>query len=131
LDKQPLAVKGVEEEAKKRGFSNIDTMLSDKDTGLPDESVDGILLYGVLPEIKNKESLLRESHRTLKPEEYLPTRFCFSIKRGKILEIMEATDLFSLREQKGYILHSEKAELRYKGITVWFKKRWLSRCYGN
>lgn len=117
MDKQPLAVKGVEEEAKKRGFSNIDTMLSDKDTGLPDESVDGILLYGVLPETKNKEPLLRESHRTLKPEESLPMRFCFRIKKGKILEIIEATDLFSLREQKGYILHSEKAELRYNGMV--------------
>jgi len=111
LDKQPSAIKRVEGKAKVGGFSNIDTMLSDEDTGLPDESVDVILLYGVLPEIENKESLLRELHRILKPEGYLSTRFCFRIKKEKVLEIMEATDLFSLREQKGHILNFGKAKL--------------------
>lgn len=117
LDKQPSAIKRVEERAQMGGFSNIDTILSDVDIGLPDERVDVILLYGVLPEIKNRESLLRESHRILKPEEYLSTRFLLPYKKEKVLEIMEATDLFSLREQKGYILNFEKAKLRYNGMV--------------
>ena len=108
LDKQPLAIKKIEEKAREEAFHNIETILSDGDTGLPDESVDAILLYGVLPEIKHKEPLLRELYRVLKPNGYLSTRFCFRIKKERILEIMEKTNLFYLKEQKGHILNFSK-----------------------
>lgn len=111
LDKQPSAIKRVEEKARMERFRNIDTILSGGNTGLPDESVDVILLYGVLPEIKSKESLLRELCRVLKPNGCLSTRFCFRMKRDKVLEIVEATGLFLLREQKGHLLNFKKAEL--------------------
>ena len=112
LDKQPSAIKKMEEKAQKGGFSNINTILSDGDTGLPNESVDVILLYGVLPEIENKESLLRELCRILKPDGYLSTRFCFRMKKDEVLQIMQVADLFILREQKGHILNFAKiAEL--------------------
>jgi ubiquinone/menaquinone biosynthesis C-methylase UbiE len=111
LDEGLSAIKKVEERAKMEGFSNIDTILSEGDTGLPDESVDVILLYGVLPEIKSKGFLLRELYRVLKPSGYLSTRFCFRMKKDSVLEIMEATHLFLLREQKGHILNFEKAKL--------------------
>lgn len=105
LDKQLLAIKRIEERAKKEAFCNIDTILSDKHTGLPDRSIDVVLLYGVLPEIEDKEPLIRELYRVLKPNGYLSTRFCFRIKKNEILEIMERTNLFSLREQRGHILN--------------------------
>ena len=108
LDKQPSAIKRIEERAQAKGFSNIDTILSDEDTGLPDESVDVILLYGVLPEIKDKESLLRELHRVLKTRGYLSARFCLRISREEVLEIVESTGLFRLKDQKGHILNFEK-----------------------
>ena len=108
LDKEPLAIKKIEEKAKREGFHNIETILSDLDTGLPDESVDVILLYGVLPEVKHREPLLRELYRVLKPDGYLSTRFCFRMKKERILEIMEKTNLFSLKEQKGHILNFSK-----------------------
>jgi ubiquinone/menaquinone biosynthesis C-methylase UbiE len=112
LDKQPSAIKRVEEKAKVGGFSNIDTILSDEDTGLPDGSVDVILLYGVLPGIKDKESLLRELYRVLRSDGCLSTRFCFRMKKGKLLGIMQITGLFILREQKGHILNFEKSGVR-------------------
>jgi len=108
LDKQPSAIKRVEERAQMERFRNIDTILSDGGTGLPGESVDVILLYGVLPEIENKESLLKELYRVLKPDGYLSTRFCFRMKRDRVLEVMQATGLFLLREQKNHILNFEK-----------------------
>jgi len=108
LDKQPLALKKIEEKAQREGFCNIDIILSDEDTGLPEESVDVILLYGVLPEIEHKEFLLRELYRVLQPNGYLSTRFCFRMKKDRILEIMEEANLFSLREQKGHILNFSK-----------------------
>ena len=75
---------------------------------MPDESVDVILLYGVLPEVGRKEPLLRELYRVLKPSGHLSTRFCFRMKKERILEIMEETNLFSLKEQKGHILNFSK-----------------------
>ena len=110
LDKQPLAIKKIEERAQREGFRNIDTILSDEDTGLPDKSVDVVLLYGVLPEIERKKSLLKELYRVLKPDGYLSTRFCFRMKKDTILEIMKRTNLFSLREQKGHILNFLKKQ---------------------
>lgn len=112
LDKQPLAIRQIEQKAKKSSFSNIDTILSDGDTGLPDESVDVILLYGVLPGTKDKETLLKELYRVLKPDGYLSTRFCFRIKKEEVLEIMDVTGLFILREQKGYILNFGKSKIK-------------------
>ena len=114
LGKQPFARKKIEEKAQREGFYNIDTILSDRDTGLPDESVDVILLYGVLPEIEHKESLLRELYRVLRPNGYLSTRFCFRMKKDRILEIMEKTNLFSLREQRGHILNFSKRQQKSK-----------------
>jgi len=81
LDKQPSALKKVGKKAKMEGFRNTDAILSDGDTELRDESVDVILLYGVLPEVKRKESLLKELYRVLKPNGYLSTRFCFRMNR--------------------------------------------------
>jgi len=108
LDRQPLALKKVEERAEKEGLHNIHTILSDGNTGLPDESIDIILLYGVLPEIEDKDFVLRELHRVLKPSGYLSTRYCFRMKKEKVLEIMGATNLYSLVEQKGHILNFKK-----------------------
>jgi len=45
LDKEPVAVTRIEEEAKKQGLRNIITILSDRETGLQDDSVDVVLFY--------------------------------------------------------------------------------------
>ena len=56
LDRQPVAVTRIGEEAKKQGLRNIITIISNRETGLHDDSVDVVLFYGVLLEIKDKES---------------------------------------------------------------------------
>ena len=56
LDRQPVAVTRIEEEAKKQGLRNIITIISNRETDLHDDSVDVVLFYGVLLEIKDKES---------------------------------------------------------------------------
>jgi len=45
LDKEPVAVTRIEEETKKQGLRNIITILSDRETGLQDDSVDVVLFY--------------------------------------------------------------------------------------
>lgn len=108
LDKELLALKKVKEKSRKEGSQNIDIILSNRDTGLPDESIDIVLLYGALPEIKDKDHVLRELYRVLKLDGYLSTRYCFRMKKEKIIEIIEETNLFFLVEEKGHILNFKK-----------------------
>lgn len=105
LDKQPFAIKKVKEKGQKEGLENIETVLSDGDTGLPDRSIDVVLFYGVLPEIEDKEAVLKELHRVLNPNGYLSSRYCFRMKKQRLLRVVESTGLYSLREQKGHILN--------------------------
>ncbi|MCD6194515.1 MAG: class I SAM-dependent methyltransferase [Candidatus Aminicenantes bacterium] len=81
LDIHPLAIKPVEKEIRKKGLKNVKTILSDLDTGLSNESVDIVLLYNVLPMIKNRSALIKELYRVLKPGGVL------SVKSGLVVNL--------------------------------------------
>jgi len=66
LDCFPRQLKIVEEKAKKEGLSNIETILSDNETGLPDECIDIIWVCDALHEVRQKRAVLEELHRVLK-----------------------------------------------------------------
>ena len=66
LDIHPLAVKQVQKAVAKRGLANIETILSDCDTTLPDEKVDVVLLYDILHELSEPDKVLAELHRVLR-----------------------------------------------------------------
>ncbi len=67
LDSNPLAIEGVEHLASKNGLKNVRTVLSDLETGLPDASVDVVLLYDVFHHLSKPEAVLAEFARVLKP----------------------------------------------------------------
>jgi len=68
LDIQTLSIETVKKKVAKEGLTNVSTILSDRDTGLPDESVDVVLLYRTFYLVKDKQGLLDELHRVLKPD---------------------------------------------------------------
>lgn len=107
LDIHPLAISAVEKKANKEGLTNIRTILSDRDTGLPDESIDVVLLYDVIRSIKDKRALLKELHRVMKANGLLSI-LAEHIKVEDVLEIAEKDDLFSLRDQHGKLLNFER-----------------------
>ena len=98
LDIHPLAIKAVEEKAKKKKLTNITAILSHGDTGLPDESVEVVLLYDTIHHIKDRRALLAELHRVLKRDGFLSVTD-HHLKANEMLETVEGTGLFSLREQ--------------------------------
>lgn len=56
------------EEAEKHGLKNVQTILRDfiaEGTGLPDESVDYVMLFNIL-HLENPEVLLQEARRILR-----------------------------------------------------------------
>ena len=100
LDIHPLAIRAVEKKIRKKGLKNVKTIISDLDTGLPDESVDIVLLYNVLPMIKNRSALIKELYRVLKPGGVL------SVKSGLVVNLysrekMRTEDLEKLMLDNG------------------------------
>jgi ubiquinone/menaquinone biosynthesis C-methylase UbiE len=66
LDLHPLAVQRVRELARKRRLGNVQAIQSDCETGLPEGSVDVVLLYDVFHMLSEPDAVLAELHRVLK-----------------------------------------------------------------
>jgi len=96
LDIHPLAIEKVQKLASEIGLTNIKTVLSDCKTGLPNESIDVILLYHAFHDFKDPNSVLSELHRVLKVDGVLSFRD-FIIKKfsSRILD----TGLFKLQKK--------------------------------
>ena len=68
LDIHPLAIESVRRIALKNQLTNVETILSDCQTGLPDKSLDVVLLYDTLHTLSDPDGVLEELHRVLKPD---------------------------------------------------------------
>jgi ubiquinone/menaquinone biosynthesis C-methylase UbiE len=67
LDIHPLAIQTVKKRAARSKLTNVETIQSDCQTGLPDQSIDVALLYDVFHDLDNQKEVLRELRRILKP----------------------------------------------------------------
>lgn len=95
LDIHPLALRQVGNVASKKQLANIETIHSDCATGLPDDSIDIVLLYDVFHALSDRNEVLEELHRVLKPDGILS----FSdhhMKEGEILSKVTDSGLFRL-----------------------------------
>jgi ubiquinone/menaquinone biosynthesis C-methylase UbiE len=110
LDIHPLAAQSVEKKARKEGLTNISTILSDRDTGLPDHSIDIALAYDMIHMVKDKQSLMKELHRVLKPNGILSV-LVEHIKVEDVLKILEKDSLFSLRDRQGNLINLNKGKI--------------------
>ena len=100
LDIHPLCIKTIGKEIGKRGIANVKTILSGRDTGLPDESVDVVFLYDVLQFITDRSSLMEEFYRVLKPD----GRLCATAEHldvNEFLDVITKGNLFTPVDQKG------------------------------
>jgi ubiquinone/menaquinone biosynthesis C-methylase UbiE len=100
----------VEKKARKEGLTNITTILSDRDTGLPDQSIDVALAYDMIHMVKDKQSLVRELHRVLKPNGLLSV-LAEHMKVNDILKILESDSLFSLRDRHGNLINLNRGRM--------------------
>jgi ubiquinone/menaquinone biosynthesis C-methylase UbiE len=66
LDINPLAIKMVKKIIAKKQLPNVETILSDCNTGLPSNSIDVILLYDTFHDLADQNIVLGELHRVLK-----------------------------------------------------------------
>ena len=71
LDVNPLAIEEAKQVTARYGLGNVKTILSDCATGLPDESVDVVLLCDVWHGLTRPNDVLKELHRVLKRDGFL------------------------------------------------------------
>lgn len=103
LDIHPLAIKKVREISSKRNLGNVESILSDCRTELPNNSVDLVLLYDIFHDLSEPNAVLSELHRVLKSDGILS----FSdhhMKEDEIISKIMHGGLFSLsgRGKKTY-----------------------------
>ena len=67
LDIHQLAIQRVQNIVSKKKLTNVETICSDCKTGLPDNSVDVVLLYDTFHDLSDPYGVLEELHRVLKP----------------------------------------------------------------
>ena len=66
LDIHPLATRQVQSAAARRHVTNVEVILSGCATGLPDKSIDVVLLYDIFHGLSEPDKVLAELHRVLK-----------------------------------------------------------------
>jgi ubiquinone/menaquinone biosynthesis C-methylase UbiE len=100
LDMHPLAIRAVERRAREADLSNVRTILSKGDTALPDGSMDVVLLYDVLHSVPEKQALLAELCRVLKPGGHLLVK-PDHMSRDELLDKVYAGNSLSLERERG------------------------------
>ena len=98
LDIQPLAIRNVQNIASKGHLTNVKTICSDCKTGLPDNSLDVVLLYDIFHNLGDPNGVLKELHRILKQKGTLS----FSdhhMNENEIISKVTNTGLFNLSKK--------------------------------
>ena len=103
LDCFPRQLKIVGEKSRKARLSNIETILSNNKTGLPDECIDIVWMCDVFHEIEQRRAVLEEMHRLLKGEGVLAI---YDGMRDRVLSY--TAGLFSLTGKDGKLLKFAK-----------------------
>jgi ubiquinone/menaquinone biosynthesis C-methylase UbiE len=101
LDALPIAVEVVKKIVAKNELKNVETILSDCATGLPNEELDVVLLYDVFHDLDDQKAILNEVYRVLKPNGQLS----FSdhhMEENEITSKVTATGLFKLQKKGKY-----------------------------
>ncbi len=109
LDIHPLAIQMVRDIASRNKLTNVETILSDCQTGLPDNSVDVVLLYDTFHDLCDPNGVLQELHRVLKPDGLLSFTD-HHMKEQKIISRITERGLFKLsrRGKRTYRFLKEK-----------------------
>ena len=68
VDLHPLAIRSVRRIKQREHLENVEIIQSHGATGLPDSSVDAVLLYDTFHDLTEPERILEELARILKPE---------------------------------------------------------------
>jgi len=103
LDIHPLAAKKIQKIASQLGLTNTETICSGCATGLPDETIDVVLLYDIFHMLNEPEAVLAELHRAMKPGGVLSCSD-HHMKEQNLIEGITTAGLFDLSSRGRYTL---------------------------
>ncbi len=109
LDIHPEAIRSVKNLASRKRLSNVEPILSDCKSGLPDMSMDFVLLYDVLHQLSQPEDVLAEFHRVLKSDGIL-TMSDHHMKDDDITRTITAPGTFKLLRRGDLAYYFTKVE---------------------
>jgi ubiquinone/menaquinone biosynthesis C-methylase UbiE len=116
IDVNPVAVEYVERKVRRQGIRNVSVILSGADkTGLPDETLDTVFLFGVIHALWNEiGAITSEIHRVLK------TQGTLSISKSrlpeeKVVEAVTTNDMFRLKQKNERVLNFERLPAKQSG----------------
>jgi ubiquinone/menaquinone biosynthesis C-methylase UbiE len=109
LDIHSLAIRKVKDIASKKQLANVETILSDCQTGLPDNTLDAVLLYDIFHHLSDPNGVLKELHRVLKPDGILSFGD-HHMKENEIVSQVTNSGLFRLsrKGERTYTFLKEK-----------------------
>lgn len=99
LDINPLSIEKGRKIVLKQRLLNVQFILSDCDTLLPDKCLDVVLLYDILHDLEEPDMILSEIHRILKPNGILSCTD-HHLKNDKIISKITQNGLFVLSRKK-------------------------------
>ena len=109
LDIHPFAIQWVQSMAAKRHLSNVEAILSDCATGLPDRSIDVILLYDTLHGLSKPHGVLAELHRVLKSDGVLSVNDHHIKEEKEMISRILGEGLFMLSRKGEKVYNFSKA----------------------
>jgi len=95
LDIHPLAIQKVQDIASKKHLTNVKTILSSCQTGLPDNTLDAVLLYDIFHHLSDPHVVLKELCRVLKSDGILSFND-HHMKENEIVSKVTNSGLFRL-----------------------------------
>jgi len=98
-DINTLAINEVKNRARKKGIINIETILTDCNTNLDENSIDVVLLLDIYHNLSDPKSILEELHRVLKKNGSLSVDD-HHFKNDEIIRKITSTKLFKFSERK-------------------------------
>jgi ubiquinone/menaquinone biosynthesis C-methylase UbiE len=108
-DVNPFALYMVRLKARLKGLKNVETILTDRYTGLPGGSVDVVFMSDAFHDFKDKEGIIREMHRILKFDGVLSISEDFDRKIPKTIPQIEKTNLFFLIQRENKLCKFKKS----------------------
>jgi len=98
LDIHSLAIQRVKEIIRAKSLKNVETILSDCKTGLPDKSIDTVFLYDIVHDLSHPSEVLKEIYRVLKPAGILSVSD-HHMKEEEIINGVTSGGLFKLAKK--------------------------------
>ena len=108
LDAQPMAIEYVQDLCRKKKYSNVTSILSDRATGLLSASIDIIFLYDILHGLTDAKPIFKELHRVVKPDGIISVND-HHLQQGEI--IAKVNLLFLDRRAQVVVIIYQRADL--------------------